>query len=284
MPRCGHTQRGGGSRSEISLSPREAKRRDFSNDLVFGISEYERAYNQATGRARMVLTSLLEYTVVFLGASLGDPYTLQLLDQIERLLISEKTLGGRSAQRLADQPPWFAILSDKTDDLLGALASYIQPHQVEQAKIARALEWSASHPLKVIWYWHDDRHLSLREILKQFRAAKVDVASTRFLEMAEEIEELAKLTTPESSDIARVFLLLRHSPNRRLFFRYAVPSWLPSSTQMATFSCSRACTRRQRFLLRRQFGTQATSSYAPHVSTPISLWRLSIPLIRKTGK
>ncbi len=51
--------------------------------------------------------------------------------------------------------------------------------------------------------------------------------SGQFLVLADEIEQLAQLTTPTPAQVDRVMLLLSVPSNRRHFFQYASGSWLP---------------------------------------------------------
>lgn len=196
------------------------------SDLVLGTTDYGKAYGQH-GDVRHVLTNVLTGPVLFVGSSISDPALKSILELLQDNRISGLHWGGRTSERYQASPDWFALRAANKHELT---TPSFAADSIPDADIPRLLTYaSAEYPdIKFIWYDYDANHSGLTKILDRLRSEMWQAfgRSSRFLEIAPELEELARTSKPSTQEIGRALLRLGIPTNRRHFFQYAVPNWL----------------------------------------------------------
>jgi hypothetical protein len=136
--------------------------------------------------------------------------------------------GGIETEAFSPAPQWFAILPANPENLIESPTMRERIQREDYAPLMLEKE-SRLHPVKLIWYKHDSAHSQLKALLERLQLATRKPATEEepFMASANEIEELAALTSPTPAQIERVLSHLAAPTHRTHFFRYAAPSWLP---------------------------------------------------------
>lgn len=202
----------------------------IGRDLVLCESDYEIAYGR-NGETRQALINLLADSApaLFVGSSLDDPDLSRLFNEIERYRRTSTEIGGLREERYSPDPSWFAILPAKLERLIRP--AMIEPY-IPADEIPNLVQWASEelHPIRSIWYEYDVSHRGLDELLERLKTmTKTSAAGggDRFLAHADELEGLAAAINPTQGQIDRALLLMRLPANRKHFFEYAAPAWLP---------------------------------------------------------
>ena len=177
--------------------------------LVVCNEDYDHAYGYA-GAVQLILTALLNNSVVFIGSSLSDPDLDAVLNATNRY----RRIGqGRLI-------PLFAILPAKLNPANGDLP-LIQHIDIDTDRLK-------AKGVQPIWYVCEDDHAQLRAILRRLEAeTRPRLTEPLFLERAEELEELGKNENPSPEEQQRVLELVATVPEyARHFFAHATsPAW-----------------------------------------------------------